>query len=200
MYSKYGTTFNASGNIKFKNIKKIKLHHRWHNNYIYKDAYWRMFAVITQPESYTKTGSIMTSGTTIGVAVQYLNTQLYEERSGFESFLTLSGSVDNGVNWTKLNKNDDTDFGTPGNDVVIQYIMRPSGTVTWTTSGTSWDTDTPTLSRMILTGWNTATGGLPKSGTKVVYSDENSFSYGDVVYPPSWSAWDRYNSYRSSTC
>jgi len=190
----WGGTFNADNNMKFKNIKKIKLRHRWHNNLVYKDAYWKKFGVIAQPNSYTATGSIKTSGMIVGVPIQYLNTQIYEERGGFEDLVTLSGSVDNGATWVKLNKNTDTDMTTPGTTVILQYIMKPSGSVSWITSGTSWDTDTPTLSRMVLTGWNTSTGGIPKSGSRVTYSDDITIAENEVVYPPSWSAWNSYTS------
>jgi len=125
---------------------------------------------------------------TSDVDMTYLKVEPIDET--YPDNISYSGSLDKGVNWTKLSKNVFTTIGTPGNQAQIQYCFKPSGS--WPTgkySSISFLPDTPLLDSCVLTTSLNNAGSLPKSGTKIEFSDDNSFSTGDVVYPPSWSSW-----------
>lgn len=112
----------------------------------------------------------------------------------YPGYITYSGSLDNGANWTKLTPGTFTTVD-PGKQAILWYRLYPSGT--WPAgkySSNGMKPSSPRIGSCKLTASLVQEGGTPKSGTKMEWSDDISWSTGDVIYPPSWSAWRSYTS------
>jgi len=109
--------------------------------------------------------------------------------------ITYYGTCDNGTTWDKLTPNESTTMTTPGKEVKLKIVMEPSGTVSgFGKSGLTHKPVTPTIDSCKLTAWLVQGGGFPKSGTKIEWSDDISFSDTDVPYPPAETNWKTYTS------
>lgn len=110
-----------------------------------------------------------------------------------EDNIFYSGSLDEGSNWTRLIPNANTTC-TAGQKAIISYTLCPYGS--WPVdkiSSASMLPATPVLDSLIATAAIVEGGGIPKSGSKVEWSDDVSFSDGDLPYPPSFSSWKTYS-------
>ena len=108
----------------------------------------------------------------------------------YGEYITYSGSLDGGTNWDKLTKNESTLISNPGSNLVIMYNIQPSGTF----GNTSGNVLIPSIDSVTCTVETTQGGGIPKSGSKIEWSDDLSWSAGDIPYPPNYSGWKSYTS------
>jgi len=129
--------------------------------------------------NYFKSGLIKTSSLSLNVSEDqsFIRNVINYSYNTF----TLSGSLDGGTNWTRLPVNDTTSLNS-GKDLILCYYLYATK-----------PTEIPELdSIQIYT--SVQGGGIPKSGSKVEWSDDISWNAGDVPYPPSWSSWKSYSS------
>jgi hypothetical protein len=98
----------------------------------------------------------------------------------------ISGTNDGGITWETLTDGDWIEFdskSSDGSSIKIKY--------------TSDGAFTPKISRYHLyvsdESNNHGTGGLPKSGTLVEWSDDIGVSVSDMPYPPSYTGWKEYS-------
>jgi hypothetical protein len=109
----------------------------------------------------------------------------------YRTYITYSGSLDDGANWTKLEPNIVTKLDNYGGNASVWYIFRSSGTRYLgpaNKSGTN-SMSSPTIDATSVVVSTVQGGGNPNSGTRVLYSDEVSFLESDIPYPPSYSSW-----------
>lgn len=104
--------------------------------------------------------------------------------------ITYSGSLNAGSTWTKLTKNQWTSIASAdsGSKLVVGYYIQASGNY----KSTSGSLVVPNIRSVTVKVAGVEGGGVPKSGTKVEWSDDISFTAGDVPYPPSHSSWQTY--------
>ena len=189
-------TFTFNGGYYYSKVKKFKVKVNINGGYcdcFYLNWYDMRFRYYPL---YNPTGSVRTTTQSIGsndFNTLRLNETGAERRIGSLDYITYSASCDNGANWTKLTPNIDTSIGTAGNKIILDYFFARSGTG-WSLSSTSNIQKGPSLSGSTLTAYYTAGGGMPKSGSKLAWSDDISFTTSDVVYRPSWSSWQTYAS------
>lgn len=108
--------------------------------------------------------------------------------------ITYSGSLDNGVNWTKLTPDINTAVGTAGKQAILWYCMKSTSTGDWSSKYLSeMSPASPTIGSCKLTASYTLGGGQPKSGSKIEWSDDWTVSDNDVPYNPDWTEWQSYS-------
>jgi hypothetical protein len=129
---------------------------------------------------YSSQGQI--DSTTFTNETQYMLLEL----SGVVSSnkISLSGTNSGSTNWQQIANNTWYDFGfayTSG--VKVRYKLSSSGYYT------------PRISKASLTVGSAdgSSQGVPQSGSKIEWSDDISFTSGDVPYPPSYSSWQNYS-------
>jgi len=107
---------------------------------------------------------------------------------------TISGSSDNGANWVKLVNGAKTSISNAGTQVQLMYCLTSGISMNYKVSPSSnIGTSFPYLESIEVLGYTNTAGGLPKSGTKVQWSQDISFSDTDIPYPPSYSSWQTYS-------
>jgi len=104
-------------------------------------------------------------------------------------YITYSGSLDSGSNWVKLTKNEWNTLANTGKKLILGYYINASSNVYTKISGQIVFPQIRSLTAKVST---VQTGGIPKSGTKVEWSDDVSFSKEEIPYPPSYSSWQTY--------
>jgi len=109
----------------------------------------------------------------------------------YGNYITYSGSLDGGANWDKLTKNTSTLISNPGSNLVIMYCIQPSSNYLGNGSG---NVKFPNIDSVTCTVETTQGGGIPKSGSKIEWSDDIGFTDNDLPYAPNYSNWQTYTS------
>ncbi|MBE3094412.1 MAG: hypothetical protein IMZ52_05225 [Actinobacteria bacterium] len=132
----------------------------------------------------TYSGSIQSKDYNVGIPVIYLNISPTND-SEYNPYITYSGSKDSGSTWYKLTKDTWTLLGAggaSGQHIKIMYNMKP------------YNNYSPSIESAILMYSTIQGGNLPKSGTKIEHSDDISFTESLLAYPPSYTAYQSYDS------
>jgi hypothetical protein len=142
----------------------------------------------------TLSGTIQTKAFNVTNPIVYLKVAPTDEV--WANKITYSGSKDSGMSWYKITKDTWTTLGNGGASgatIKLMYNMKPSTlSVTSAISSTSLKGASPEIGSCKLYYSGILGGGLPKSGTKIEHSDDLSLAWGDIAYPPSYSAYNAY--------
>jgi len=110
----------------------------------------------------------------------------------YNQYISYSGSLNSGSSWTHMSANSVTDVDD-GKNAVLMYCFQTSGVCNKVKWAPYPITNSPSIGRTQLYAQKVIGGGVPKSGTRVEWSDDISWSPGDVPYPPSYSSWKTYS-------
>lgn len=146
--------------------------------------------------NYGSAGHIKTSTQTAAGATDMHFIRVEPGDTRYNDLITYSGSADSGNTWVKLTPGINTEVGNPGKEIVVMYVLTPS-TNGWATPSSAKPI-TPYLESCEIYTSILHGGGMPKSGThanggKIEFSDEVTFTDGDIPYPPDWSGWQTYS-------
>lgn len=186
-------TFTPYFDSYYKNIKKVKIEFQVYTFNDWCDFCWQEL-LFYGFNNYSITGSIRSyTQKTVDYDTYYLKADVDIGR--YQNCITISGSADSGSHWVKLENGNETKVNYPGKKCIVDLYIKPSSISTWTSnySGATLENDTPIINSYTLTSYTVHGGGVPKSGSKIEWSDDISWGSGDVPYPPSYSAWKSYS-------
>jgi len=165
---------------------KVGVYKYWHN-----DGMGVKELELSIPNKYMLTGQFSTETYSPSQAYDVATIKVEPSDVSESNYITYSGSADEGANWDKLTPNQWSTISTPGKKVIVKVYMKPrvhnEGTY-------SYRIDTPKIGGLKIYGSNALGGGTPKSGSKVEWSDDISWTSTNIPYPPSYSGWKTYTS------
>ncbi len=188
-YATVTSTFDiADCGYIYSGVKKIKI--QWTGAPVGASPfYFRIYEVkVREYEKYNLSGNVKTHMFSSASNINYLRVE--PSNVTYSSQIMYSGTCDSGANWTKLYANSSVGIANPGKRIALWYIMNPSGNFWATPSSLTLSPDTPLIGSCLLRASETLLGGgEPKSGSKIVWSDDITPTYSYVTYPPDWTEW-----------
>jgi len=177
----------AKSGYVYSGVKRIRLEVLWVESQ--NTWYWCKF--LTHP-IYNNNGYIKSVDDKLAANVDMTSLLVEPEGVTNSGYIKYSGSLDSGSNWTSLTPNISTLMDVSGKHAVLWYNFSPSGSWPSYPSSNTLLPATPMIDSIKLTASISQGGGIPKSGTKIEWSDDITFIAGDVPYPPEYTSWQTY--------
>jgi len=180
----------------YSGIKKVRFYLDCYNGTLATKHYISYFCFERIP--FYKKGMIKTSTQSLGIDMHSM--RFYPYNVTYPEHISYSGSLDSGSHWIKVYPEVENEFSESGKYPVLQYILSPSGT--WGTAEcykSNLVPDTPRIGSVTMDTSAVIGGGIPKSGSKVEWSDDLSWNANSIPYPPNYSDWNAYTSPKLSS-